>query len=131
MISKRFTMVSALLLTAATAPLLAQGAGSAAQRPSAASRFAPWGVDLAARDMSIKPGDDFWRYANNRWFAANPIPADRAAWGVGTVLSEDVAARYEVQGIPLLVLMVVVWTLGEICGALKGEWGIYREPARF
>jgi len=22
-------------------------------------------------------------------------------------------------------------TLGEICGALKGEWGIYREPARF
>jgi methylmalonyl-CoA mutase N-terminal domain/subunit len=22
-------------------------------------------------------------------------------------------------------------TLGEICAALKGEWGIYREPARF
>ena len=22
-------------------------------------------------------------------------------------------------------------TLGEICGALKIEWGIYREPARF
>jgi methylmalonyl-CoA mutase N-terminal domain/subunit len=22
-------------------------------------------------------------------------------------------------------------TLGEICEALKGEWGIYREPARF
>jgi methylmalonyl-CoA mutase N-terminal domain/subunit len=22
-------------------------------------------------------------------------------------------------------------TLGEICGALKAEWGIYREPARF
>jgi methylmalonyl-CoA mutase N-terminal domain/subunit len=22
-------------------------------------------------------------------------------------------------------------SLGEICGALKGEWGIYREPARF
>jgi methylmalonyl-CoA mutase N-terminal domain/subunit len=22
-------------------------------------------------------------------------------------------------------------TLGEICGALKDEWGIYREPARF
>jgi methylmalonyl-CoA mutase N-terminal domain/subunit len=22
-------------------------------------------------------------------------------------------------------------TLGEICGALKSEWGIYREPARF
>jgi methylmalonyl-CoA mutase N-terminal domain/subunit len=22
-------------------------------------------------------------------------------------------------------------TLGEICGALKLQWGIYREPARF
>jgi methylmalonyl-CoA mutase N-terminal domain/subunit len=22
-------------------------------------------------------------------------------------------------------------TLGEICAALKDEWGIYREPARF
>jgi methylmalonyl-CoA mutase N-terminal domain/subunit len=22
-------------------------------------------------------------------------------------------------------------TLGEICDALRGEWGVYREPARF
>jgi methylmalonyl-CoA mutase N-terminal domain/subunit len=22
-------------------------------------------------------------------------------------------------------------TLGEICNALRGEWGVYREPARF
>ncbi len=91
--NKRFALLSALLITAAT-PLLAQGSGTAAtQRPSAASRFAPWGVDLSARDPAIKPGDDFWRYANNRWFAANPIPADRQAYGVGTVLSEDVEAQ--------------------------------------
>jgi len=89
----RFALVSALLLAGA-APLLAQPAGgNAAPRPPAASRYAPWGVDLAARDLSIKPGDDFWRYANNSWFQANPIPADRAAWGVGTVLSEDVEAQ--------------------------------------
>jgi len=91
--SNRFALVSALLLAGA-APLLAQPAGgNAAPRPPAASRYAPWGVDLAARDLSIKPGDDFWRYANNSWFQANPIPADRAAWGVGTVLSEDVEAQ--------------------------------------
>ena len=87
--SNRFALVSALLLAGA-APILAQ---PAAPRPPAASRYAPWGVDLAARDLSIKPGDDFWRYANNSWFRANPIPADRAAWGVGTVLSEDVEAQ--------------------------------------
>jgi endothelin-converting enzyme/putative endopeptidase len=94
--SKRFALVSALLLTTA-GPLIAQGsaaAGSAAvQRPSAASRYAPWGVDLSARDPAIKAGDDFFRYANNSWFAANPIPADRQGWGVGTVLSEDVEAQ--------------------------------------
>jgi endothelin-converting enzyme/putative endopeptidase len=94
--SKRFALVSALLLTTA-GPLIAQGSGAAgsaaAQRPSAASRYAPWGVDLSARDPAIKAGDDFFRYANNSWFAANPIPADRQGWGVGTVLSEDVEAQ--------------------------------------
>jgi endothelin-converting enzyme/putative endopeptidase len=96
----RFALLSALLL-AGTAPLVAQtagtaagsGAGAAAQRPSAASRYGGWGVDLSARDAAIKPGDDFWRYANNTWFQANPIPADRTSWGVGTVLSEDVEAQ--------------------------------------
>ncbi len=88
----RLALVSALLLAGA-APLIAQPAGTAAPRPSAASRFAPWGVDLAARDPAIKPGDDFWRYANNRWFQANPIPNDRQSWGVSTVLGEDVEAQ--------------------------------------
>jgi endothelin-converting enzyme/putative endopeptidase len=93
--SKRFALVSALLLTTA-GPLIAQGsgaAGSAAQRPSAASRYAPWGVDLSARDPAIKAGDDFWRHANNTWFRNNPIPADRQSWGVSTVLSDDVEAQ--------------------------------------
>jgi endothelin-converting enzyme/putative endopeptidase len=94
--NRRFALVSALMLTAA-GPLLAQGtsgaAGGTAQRPPAASRYAPWGVDLNARDPAIKPGDDFWRYANNRWFQANPIPNDRQSWGVSSVLSEDVEAQ--------------------------------------
>ena len=66
--------------------------GSAA-RPPAASRYGAFGIDLTARDLSFKPGDDFWRYANNTWFAHNPIPADRTGWGVGAVLSDDVEAQ--------------------------------------
>ncbi len=89
----RFALIAALLLAGA-APILAQpAAGTRSERPPAASRFAPWGVDLSARDPAIKPGDDFWRHANNRWFQANPIPADRTSWGVGTVLGEDVEAQ--------------------------------------
>ena len=29
--------------------------------------FAPWGFDLSARDLSVKPGDDFFHYANGDW----------------------------------------------------------------
>jgi endothelin-converting enzyme/putative endopeptidase len=97
MAKARIALISALLL-AGTAPLVAQPGGAPAAkapapRPPAASRFGRWGVDLTARDMAVKPGDDFFRYANGAWFAANPIPADRQAWGVGTVLSEDVEAQ--------------------------------------
>ena len=94
MTKSRIALVSALLLAGA-APLIAQAghAGSAAARPSAASRYGAFGVDLSARDLSRKPGDDFWRYANNTWFTNNPIPADRTSWGVGSVLSEDVEAQ--------------------------------------
>ena len=32
---------------------------------------------------------------------------------------------------PMLDAVRAEATLGEICGALRDEWGIYREPARF
>ena len=33
------------------------------------------------RDPSVKPGDDFYRYAIGHWMATNQIPADRTVWG--------------------------------------------------
>jgi len=79
---------AAALLLAGAAPILAQPTTQA--QPAAKAQFGSWGVDLGARDESLKPGDDFWRYANNRWFQANPIPADRVNWGVSAQLSEQV-----------------------------------------
>jgi endothelin-converting enzyme/putative endopeptidase len=90
MLNHRFALAAALLLAGA-APLVAQpAANKAAAQPAAKARYGSWGVDLGARDPAIKPGDDFWRYANNTWFRNNPIPADRTGWGVSTVLSEEV-----------------------------------------
>ncbi|MFL6527785.1 MAG: M13 family metallopeptidase [Chthoniobacterales bacterium] len=40
------------------------------------------GVDLALRDVSVKPGDDFEAYANGGWRKAIEIPPDRASVGV-------------------------------------------------
>ncbi len=45
-------------------------------------------VDLDAMDRSVRPGDDFYRYANGKWLATTEIPPDRASWGVTGELEE-------------------------------------------
>ena len=86
--------IAAAILLAGAAPILAQPAASSpGTQPAAKARYGNWGVDLGARDSAIRPGQDFWRYANNRWFQANPIPADRTSWGVASVLSEELEGQ--------------------------------------
>ncbi|MEI9884879.1 MAG: M13-type metalloendopeptidase [Rhizomicrobium sp.] len=45
------------------------------------AEIAPWGFDLSGMDRSVKPGDDFFEYANGAWFRRTEIPADRASIG--------------------------------------------------
>ncbi|HWA60299.1 MAG TPA: M13-type metalloendopeptidase [Caulobacteraceae bacterium] len=44
-------------------------------------RYGTWGLDLSGRDLSVRPGDDFYRYANGTWDAHAEIPADRTRYG--------------------------------------------------
>ena len=46
------------------------------------------GIDLAGMDRSVKPGDDFYRFANGAWLAKTDIPSDRGRWGVFDILGE-------------------------------------------
>ncbi|KTE31608.1 MULTISPECIES: M13 family metallopeptidase [unclassified Sphingopyxis] len=67
------------------ASLKADGAGEASAKDEGSLKaltFGSWGVDLGARDTSVKPGDDFDRFANGGWFAKTEIPADQASAGV-------------------------------------------------
>ena len=37
-------------------------------------------------DKALNPCDDFYKYACNKWIAANPIPADQVYWTTGSGL---------------------------------------------
>ena len=47
----------------------------------AGPHFGPWGVDLAAMDPAVKPGNDFFRYVNGEWLKSAQIPPDRSSTG--------------------------------------------------
>jgi putative endopeptidase len=74
---------AAFLLAASTAcwtiPAHAEATATPAAPPHAT--LGTWGVDLSARDLSVKPGDDFQRYASGNWLAKAQIPADKPEVG--------------------------------------------------
>lgn len=76
---KRFTAVAASFTLA-----VALGAGRAADEGD----FGPWGYNLSARDTEVRPGDDFFGYANGAWLKRTAIPADRSNWGMHGALAE-------------------------------------------
>ncbi len=39
------------------------------------------GLDLSNMDLSVKPGDDFFRYVNGTWLDNTELPPDRPRWG--------------------------------------------------
>ena len=46
------------------------------------------GIDLTTIDLSVLPYRDFYQYANGKWLAANPVPADRSTWGEMSEMAE-------------------------------------------
>ena len=47
-----------------------------AQEPNK-PQYGTWGIDLTAIDPSVKPGDNFNRYASGAWLARTQIPSDK------------------------------------------------------
>ena len=59
-----------------------------AQTPEHGPPFGSYGLDLSARKLSVKPGDDFYTYANGTWRDSFTIPPDRRSYGSFTKLAE-------------------------------------------
>ncbi len=84
---------SALALALSAAPSFAQDAsGSDSQQIVVTGQPAigDFGIDLSTRDLSVKPGDDFEKYASGTWIAKTEIPSDKASTGSGVILDEQV-----------------------------------------
>lgn len=71
----------------ALAAAMLAGANAVFAQPS---DVAVSGVDLSARDMRVRPGDDFFRYALGSWYATARIPPDQTEVGVDSEVSARV-----------------------------------------
>ncbi|MEO6730971.1 MAG: M13 family metallopeptidase [Ferruginibacter sp.] len=46
-------------------------------------------IDISNMNKSVKPGDDFYMYANGNWIKNNPVPASKSRWSTFAVLAEE------------------------------------------
>ena len=106
--------MSRFWLAAPAAAVLWAGQACAAPDPAAAApqaaiatpRLGPWGFDLAGRDLSVRPGEDFFRYSVGAYVKALQIPPDRSRFGAFDNLREltfKIIARVANVGIQAVV----------------------------
>ena len=70
--------------TAATTPAAASETAAPAPKPE----IGDFGFDVAGMDRTVKPGDNFYKYANGTWEKITPIPADKSNYGMFTALDD-------------------------------------------
>nr|WP_294847755.1 M13 family metallopeptidase [uncultured Sphingomonas sp.] len=84
------TQASKAASGSAAAVTAAPSTAAVAPAPYPNARFQPWGTDLTAVDASVKPGDDFWDYANGAWAKRTAIASDRTYVGIDSVLNDQI-----------------------------------------
>ena len=52
-------------------------------------------IDPANMNLGVKPGDNFYQYANGNWIKNNPVPASKTRWGSFDVLREESSKRLQ------------------------------------
>jgi putative endopeptidase len=78
----------ALRSTVAFVPLLSVFGPAAA-----APQYGTWGFDLSAMDTSVKPGNDFNRFASGAWLDRAVIPADKPMVTLRNAMNDAIEAR--------------------------------------
>lgn len=87
---KRIPLVVAIMTLAS---LVGAAGAPSGHKPT----FGAWGVDLTGMDKSVKPGDDFFDYANGTWYKNAVIPPDRT--GIGSFQSLAILSEQRMSAI--------------------------------
>ncbi|NVJ99202.1 MAG: M13 family metallopeptidase [Alphaproteobacteria bacterium] len=91
---KSSVAAAALLLAACgNGEQTAEEQGTQMVAEAAKPAMGDWGVDLTGLNKAVKPGDDFFAYANGTWLDTHEIPADRSSYGVGLIVHERAQER--------------------------------------
>ncbi|KRA80393.1 M13 family metallopeptidase [Altererythrobacter sp. Root672] len=90
-----FRSILAVGVSAAALALSLPAAAEEERTPTPTMEFGSWGFDPAALDQSVKPGDDFFEFANGKWVKANPIPSEYTRFGAFNILREKSTADVE------------------------------------
>lgn len=84
MIHKRMLMATAVIATG----MLGCGTGSEQAAQEAAKDSTTY-LDRANMDTTVKPGDNFFLYANGAWLKKTAIPGDKTGWGSFDELADN------------------------------------------
>jgi len=108
-------------LALAAASLVALAAPAAAQTGKAA--YGTWGVVMKDMDPSVKPGDDFFEYAEGTWLKNHPIPADKSRAGYNYELPDEIElqVRKMVEGVSANAQTPIEHKIADAYGAWMDE----------
>lgn len=69
-------------------PITTSGSPIVVATPAAAGTKRKF-IDPANMDLSVKPGDNFYLYANGAWIKKTPVPPSKTRWGSFDALAEE------------------------------------------
>jgi len=85
----KLALAASVSLASLATPAVAQSQSDATQAPAKdVPQLGAFGFDIAGMDTSVSPADDFYGYANGKWAANTPIPADKSNYGMFTALDD-------------------------------------------
>jgi endothelin-converting enzyme/putative endopeptidase len=93
---------------------------------AAGPRYGTWGVATEDMDTSVKPGDDFFAYAEGTWLKTHPIPADKTGAGYNYELPDEIEqqVRAMVEQVAANADSAIGQKIGDAYAAWMDEKGI-------